>query len=318
MAVAVTSVLLIPRLPFAQEAAPSVGQTAAWPPGAVEKAEGQSIPFSPEMIRRLGERYRAVGMAKEEATTEIAAPNNRRINVTFMPGSATSIINAVKGYPTAISFFDSTGQPWPIAWQTNSNPAAGGGGTSCNNGGGTASGGAGTPPSPATVAQVGFIACTPVKGSNVLEVTPMSFQPRGGLVVTLEGAPKPLTFLLKGGGQSYDADVSVEVAARGPNAKAQIITEPNAPDTGAPYLTALLSGIAPSDAVPMSVTGVSPDDLRAWQLGGHVFIRTRHVLLSPEWTASEHGEGGLTVYALPATPVVLLSLEGRTVSAGLK
>ena len=37
----------------------------------------------------------------------------------------------------------------------------------------------------------------------------------------------------------------------------------------------------------------------------------------PEWTASE-AEAGITVYAVPNTPVVLLSVNGRTVSAELK
>ena len=48
-----------------------------------------------------------------------------------------------------------------------------------------------------------------------------------------------------------------------------------------------------------------------------IFVRTRYTLLSPEWTASE-AEAGLTVYAVPNTPVVLLSVNGRTVSASLK
>ena len=94
--------------------------------------------------------------------------------MSFAPGLATSIINTVKGYPTAVSFFDSTGQPWPIQWDTNSNPAAISGGTNCNaqtNAGG-----------PSAVA-IGFFVCTPTKGSNVLEITPISLAPRGGLVV---------------------------------------------------------------------------------------------------------------------------------------
>ena len=57
--------------------------------------------------------------------------------------------------------------------------------------------------------------------------------------------------------------------------------------------------------------------LRAWRLGRNVYLRTRYTLLSPEWTASE-AEGGTTVYAVPSTPVVLLSVNGRTVSALLK
>lgn len=292
-------------------AAPSLARAQQLP--NQQQGAGQNpndaIPLTPDMIRQLGQRYGATKRAEEEAATQVAAPVNRRVSVSFAPGQATSIIQTVKGYPTALSFFDNTGQPWPIQWDTNSNPAAVAGGTNCN-----ASPNAGGP----AVAAVGFYVCTPVKGSNVLEITPMSLQPRGGLLVTLEGAPKPVSFLLIGGGGRYDADLSVQVAERGPKAKVQIVTQPDAPDTGAPFLTGMLDGVPPADATPLSVSGVSPEDLRAWRLGDRVYLRTRYTLLSPEWTASENGEGGLTVYAVPATPVVLLSADGRTVSASLK
>lgn len=268
-----------------------------------------AIPLTPDMIRELGKRYGDNKRAEEEVTTLQASPVSRRINVSYAPGQTTNIINMVKGYPTALSFFDSTGQPWPIQWDTNSNPAAVAGGTNCN-----ASPGTGGP----AVAAVGFYVCTPVKGSNVLEITPMSLQPRGGLLVTLQNAPKPIAFLLIAGGGRYDADLSVSVADRGPNAKALLVTRLSAPDTGAPFLTGMLEGVPPADAAPLSVTGVSPDELRAWRLGDRVYLRTRYTLLSPEWTASEAGEGGLTVYAVPSTPIVLLSANGQTVSAALK
>jgi len=268
-----------------------------------------AIPLTPEMIEELGRRFNATQRAREEAVTPLAAPLNRQINVSFAPGVATSIVNTVKGYPTAVSFFDSTGQPWPIQWDTNSNPAAVAGGTNCN----TPSSTAGGP----SVAAIGFYVCTPTKGSNVIEITPVSLSPRGGLVVSLESAPKPISFLLVSGRGRYDANLSIHVADRGPHAKVEIMTQPNAPETGAPFLTGMLEGVPPADAVPLSVEGVSPDDLRAWRLGKSVYLRTRYTLLSPEWTASE-AEGGLTVYAVPNTPVVLLSVNGRTVSALLK
>ena len=167
------------------------------------------------------------------------------------------------------------------------------------------------------VAAVGFYICTPTKGSNVIEIIPLSLVPRGGLVVSLDGSPKPLAFLLVGGGGRYDASLSVHVADRGPRARVEIMTQPGAPETGAPYLTGMLQGVPPADAVPLSVEGVSPEGLRAWRLGRAVYLRTRYTLLSPEWTASE-SEGGLTVYAVPNTPIVLLSVGGRTVSARLK
>jgi intracellular multiplication protein IcmK len=173
---------------------------------ARQKAMQNAIPLTPEMILDLGHRYGETQRAREQAATEVAVPINRRIDVTLAPGAATPIVNVVKGYPTAVSFFDSTGQEWPIAWDTNSNPAPGAGGTSCNaanpNQGGL------------SVTAVGFFVCTPVKGSNVLEITPASLNPRGGLIVTLQGAHKPIAFLLIGGGGRYDASISVHVADR--------------------------------------------------------------------------------------------------------
>jgi intracellular multiplication protein IcmK len=290
-------------------AAPASQNFANGNPSAAQKAVQDAIPLTPEMIEELGRRFNATQRAREEAVTPLAVPLNRQINVSFAPGAATSIVNTIKGYPTAVSFFDSTGQPWPIQWDTNSNPAAVAGGTNCNAPNSTAGG--------PSVAAIGFYVCTPTKGSNVIEITPVSLSPRGGLVVSLEAAQKPITFLLVSGGGRYDANLSIHVADRGPHAKVEIMTQTNAPETGAAYLTGMLEGVPPADAVPLSVEGVSPDDLRAWRLGKNVYLRTRYTLLSPEWTASE-AEGGLTVYAVPNTPVVLLSVNGRTVSALLK
>lgn len=277
---------------------------------AADRAEDRALQMTPEMIEELARRYKETKRTTEGAGTEMAVPVNRQVDVSFAPGGATSIINTVKGYPTAVSFFDSTGQPWPVQWDTNSNPAAISGGADCNVQTTGAAGG------PAAMA-VGFFVCAPTKGSNVLEITPVSLVPRGGLVVSLEGAPKPITFLLVTGGGRYDANLSIHVADRGPHAKVEVMTQPGVPDTGAPYLSDLLQGVPPADAVPLDVENVSPDGLRAWRLGRNVYLRTRFTLLSPEWTASE-AEGGTTVYAVPATPVVLLSVNGRTVSALLK
>jgi intracellular multiplication protein IcmK len=226
-------------------------------------------------------------------------PITRSVNATTGPGGAVSIIQAVQGYPTALAFVDSTGQPWPIAWDSNSNPAS-------------ERGGAG-----AAVQAVGFDVHVPVKGSNVLQIAPRSSVPRGGILVNLENAPAPLTFMVVGGRDRYDARVDVRVAGRGPNAKVEIITRPNTPETGAAYLTAMLDGAPPAEAIPLSVTGVSPDDVRAWRMGDKVYLRTQYTVLAPEWTASENGQGGMTIYAIPSTPVVLLSANGRSISARL-
>jgi hypothetical protein len=95
-------------------AAPPAQNFANGNPSAAQKAIQDAIPLTPEMIEELGRRFNATQRAREKAVTPLAAPLNRQINISFAPGAATSIINTVKGYPTAVSFFDSTGQPWPI------------------------------------------------------------------------------------------------------------------------------------------------------------------------------------------------------------
>lgn len=308
---------VLPAGAFAQstglDAGASAQTTASAPNPAAQQAMQNAIPLTPAMIQDLEKRYGDAERAQETGSQLIAAPVSRMVSTSFIPGQPTDIVQTVRGYPTAISFFDSTGQPWPIDWNTSSNAANLNGGSNCNSSS-TAGSSGGSP----SVSTVGFYVCVPVKGSNVIEITPMSLVPRGGLVVSLQNAPKPLSFLLISGQDRYDADLSVHVADRGPNATVLVDTRPGAPVTGAPYLNSMLEGIAPADAVPLSVVGVSPDDVRAWRLGNEDYILTRNTLMSPAWDASESGEGGTTIYAIPSTPVVLLSINDRTVSAELK
>ena len=121
-------------------ASPATAQQSArgarrYPPGQRRGPTSSSaIPLTPGMIRDLGRRVGDNKRAEEEVNTEIASPISRRVNVSFAPGQATSIIRIVKGYPTALSFFDRTGQPWPIEWDTNSNPAGQANNGNCNQG----------------------------------------------------------------------------------------------------------------------------------------------------------------------------------------
>ena len=305
--------LLLAALPSAAGWAQPADQAAA---DAARKAVRDALPISPALIEELAKRFKEDKIIREESVNVIASPISRSVQATFVPGQATNIVQTVKGYPTAVSFFDSTGSPWPIVWDTNSNSAGVSGGASgstssnCNTNGGAA---------PA-VETTGFLTCVPVKGSNVLQITPMSLSPRGGLLVNLQGAPKPLVFLMIGGQDRNDGELSVRVTHRGPNAKMAIDTRPGAPVTGAPYLNGMLAGIAPADARPLQVEGVSPDDVRAWRMGNETYLRLRSpsTLLSPPWNATERGEGDVQIYAFPSTPVVLLTVNGRTVSATLK
>ncbi|GBQ54134.1 type IV secretion protein DotH [Komagataeibacter xylinus] len=277
------------------------------------EAEHEAIPFTPEEILRLGERLKDVRRATEQVGTEFATPNARpAIRVSFAPGQQTSLIFTTKGYPTALSFVDSTGQPWPIAWNTSGNSANPDGSTNCASGKSGAS--AGNP----AVETTGFYTCVPFKGSNTINIEPMSLQPRGGLLVTLQNAPKPVSFLLIAGRGSYDDNLTVRMSEGGPNAREPVDSRPGVPATGEPYMNAMLSGIPPASAVPLAVEGISPDDVHAWRIGNEVYLRTRLHLMTPSSDSMEQGEGGYTLYAFHESPVVLLSDAGRTVSAHIR
>ena len=258
---------------------------------AFDAARRQNIPLTPEMIEQLAHDYGQAQRAREQAQQGgLAVPITRSVNIAIGPGGATPIIQTMQGYPSAIAFMDATGQPWPIVWDTNSNP---------------------------NVSGSGFDVSVPEKGSNVMQIIPRSAVPRGGLLVYLKGASVPLTFMILAGQGRYDARVDARIASRGPNAKVQIITRPDVPEAGAASLTAMLDGTPPAEAIPLVVAGVSPDEVRAWRMGEQIYLRTRYTIISPEWVASEAGEAGVSIYALPSTPIVLLSVDGRSVSARL-
>lgn len=275
------------------------------------RAAAASIPFIPDaLVEELARRLESQRRASERVTNPVLAiPVNRSVNVSLGPGGTTPAVQTVMGYPTSIAFLDATGQPWPIHWDDNSNPAvptAQGGVTNASAGVGVA---------PAVSYGTGFEVTVPVKGGNVLNITTRSPGPRGGLAVMLEGASAPLAFMIMANGQRFDSRLAVMVAGRGPNAKAAAsgggFGRPGGPVTGSAQLTSMLDGVAPAQAVPLGVAGMSPDDIRAWRLGDRIYLRTRAKVVSPQPVAMERGMDGVTIYEIPAVPSVLVSSGGQ-------
>lgn len=232
----------------------------------------------------------------------LAVPVSRSVKISLSPGAQTNIVRIAQDYPASVTFLDETGQPWPIAWDISTNKSG-----SCD------AHGQGQNPA---VRSVGIYACVPEAGSNVLQLTPMSRYAHGGVLVSLKGAPKPVSFMIVAGTGSYDADLTARVAGRGPNAKDAPALEPEAPATGASFLTDMLDGTAPADAVPLTVSGINPDRMRAWKLSHSMYLRTDYRPISPAPTGQE-SEYGVTVYEIPETSKVLLAAGERIVTVSL-
>ena len=280
-----------------------------------------SIPFIPDaLVEELARRLDSQRRASERATNPVlAVPVNRSVNVSLGPGGTTPAVQTVMGYPTSIAFLDSTGQPWPIHWDVGSNPSVP---APSPVPGGVTNASAGVGVAPAVSYGTGFDIDVPVKGGNVLNITTRSPGPRGGLAVMLEGASAPLSFMIMANGQRFDSRLAVMVTGRGPNAKAQApgagFGRPGDPVTGSAQLTSMLDGVAPARAVPLGVSGMSPDDIRAWRLGDKVYLRTRAKVVSPQPVATERGMDGVAIYEIPAVPVVLVSSGGQLASIHLQ
>ncbi|ETC99442.1 MULTISPECIES: DotH/IcmK family type IV secretion protein [Asaia] len=226
----------------------------------------------------------------------IGLPVHRTVTVSLTSGGAINILNLAQGFATAISFIDSTGEPWPIEYNANSNSSGG-----CRNGP-TGQQNAGQ-----AVMITGASSCIPAPGSNVLQIQPDSKYPRGNLIVTLKGAPKPLVFQWIAGPGAYDADLTFRIRERGPNAKADLSGVSDMPLTGTADLNSFGDGTPPAEAMPLDVRNISADDVQAWKYRGHYYLRTRYELQSPGPTSGFRLTGGAGwVYELPITPVLYL------------
>ncbi|WP_259650136.1 DotH/IcmK family type IV secretion protein [Gluconacetobacter diazotrophicus] len=236
----------------------------------------------------------------------LAVPVSRSITIPLTPGAQTNIIRIAKGFPASITFVDDTGQPYPIAWDIMTNKAGG-----CD-----PSGQQGGGPNGPSVRAVGISACVPEAGSNVLQLTPVSRYPTGGVLVSLKGAPKPISFLIVAGTGSYDADLTARVLWKGPNAKDAPNPEADMPATGDKVLSDIVDGSPPADAVPLAVSGVSPDRLRAWRYANAIYLRTNYQQVSPAPMASET-EYGTHVYRIPPTSRILVEDQDRMIPVKL-
>ncbi len=283
------------------------------------QAAAASIPFIPDaLVEDLARRLDSQRRRSEAVTNPVlAVPVNRSVNVSLGPGGTTPAVQTVMGYPTSIAFLDSTGQPWPIHWDENSNPSVPAPATP----GGVTNASAGVGVAPAVSYGTGFDVSVPVKGGNVLNITTRSPGPRGGLAVMLEGASAPLAFVLMANNQRFDSRLAVMVAGRGPNARAQAsggFGRPGEPVTGAAQRLSMLDGVAPAQAVPLGVSGLSPDDIRAWRLGDRIYLRTRARVVSPQPVGREFGMDGVAIFEIPAVPSVLVTAGGQLVPIHLQ
>ena len=246
---------------------------------AFEQILNNLLPLKPDQIREL---RRQIDITDRAAADPVRPeqPSVSSLDVSLGPGGAPPEIRTASGRVTALSFYDVTGAPYPVSAVVVGNPSL-------------------------------FQVEAPIPEGNLVTITPLAPYAEGNMVITLLDQSVPILVKLLAGTEVVDYRLDMRVAARGPLAAAPIQFVDSSPQVGSPLISSFLDGLPPETAEPVAL---DQPGLSAWRLNNALYLRTRMTLLSPAWSNSAAGAGGLKVYVVPDVPVILASDNGRLVS----
>ncbi len=246
------------------------------------------LPLRPEEIRRFLEIYDEVKQASNTPVYPYPKQESKVQEISLDPADPPQVIKLATGHVTHVAFYDATGAKWPIAnvaWAGN------------------------------------FEFNYPEKdeGGSTLRIIPMSDFAYGNMIVTFSKLQTPAIFTLQAQREMVHVRYDGILPEPGPFAKPSLIGKSPGPATtsGSVQVVSVLDGTPPQSASQMDVKGVDTRT-KAYNLGGEVYLRTPHTLISPAWSESASSGDGINVYVIKNTPVVLLSEKGKIIRAFLE
>ncbi len=239
------------------------------------------FPMTPQMVRD----YRDAFDTNEDSTLRRPFPKiiDDAALVSLEPGEQPIELYVAPGLASVVGFHDAAGKPWPIRQFVLGN------GTGF------------------TVAQLG-------ENSSALAVSPLVRIGWTNLVVALAGEETPVVLKILTDGERAHFRRSIQIMKFGPASDGESGRPADTlPQPGDKQMIAALTGVGlPETAVRVPVAGV---DARAWKVGQNILVRSKDTLLSPGWTASLAGPGGIRAYRLNAVSTLLFSVNGKIVRA---
>ena len=247
---------------------------------AMEDALRQVFPMDPDMIRRYRKAFEQTETAIRE--TPEPAPMITTDLVSLDPGAQPPLLVTAPGVASVIAVIDIAGNPWPVT---------------------------GFIAGDAALVQVTSLG----PGSNALAVSPLARLGTTNLVLTLQGADTPVSLRIRIDRTQAHFRHDIQIALPGPNTDLTVTHVPDIPRAGDGLLLAALTGTGmPDGARALAVEGV---DASVTEYGGHLYVRSGHNLLSPSWTGSMAGAGGIRVYRIEPAASLLFSVNGRVTRA---
>lgn len=201
--------------------------------------------------------------------------------VDLSPGATPPVIRVATGVGATVNFVDAGGNPWPITFANNFHAEA------------------------ATITQM---------APHVLSVAANSPHLRGSVGVMLNGLTTPVNFIVTPAQDATDYRVDLLIPGMSPDAPPMVGAIQSRPDIAAGNLSDYLYGATPAGATRLEVKGVGTNDTttRAWQdKNGNLVLRTSARVVSPGWYDMLPALDGTSVYQLPSSPVVRVSVNGK-------
>jgi intracellular multiplication protein IcmK len=242
-----------------------------------ENVVKKQFPLTPEQITKL----REVMQDTQRAAGAPLAPPTPTVSsqtVSLAPGTVPPVIRLATGYVSSIVFVDETGQSWPIVGYSIGNPSA--------------------------------FNVQWDQTSNVLMMQGVGAYQSGNLAVQLAGLSMPVMVTIVNDQKVVDYRVDLRLQGRGPNARASLMSDA-VPGAADPLLLNLLEGIPPQGSEALTIKG---GDAQGWLLNNTIYLRTRLTILSPGWNSTMTSPDGMRAYELNATPMILASDQGQTVT----
>lgn len=263
--------------------APSQNTEALKNARAFEMLTEEVLPLSPDQIQRLRRYYDATLEAKATPPKAPPTPNFSTTKVQLDPGSAPPIIRLATGFISSLVFVDACGEPWKISAYSIGDPD-------------------------------NFNIQWDQKG-NTLFIQSKKQYSHGNLAVRLWELDTPVMITLVSGQKNVDYRVDLHIPERSPDCKPPVIDTPFETAANAnPLLMNLLDGIPPKGSTKLGVLGGYG---HAWLVDNKIYFRTKLTVLSPAWVASVSSPDGTHVYELMMTPLIVASLDGKTVDIKL-
>jgi intracellular multiplication protein IcmK len=248
---------------------------------AFKELLNKTFPLKPDQIVEIHRQLDRSQLAVHTSPNPPPQPTSSTLTVDLSPGAPSPIVRLATGFVTSLNFVDSSGKPWPVMDYSLGNPT-------------------------------GFNIKWDSK-TNALFIQSTKEHISGNMAVRLANLDTPIMISLVTGQKDVDYRLDLIVPGSGPNADAAVV-DSSLPQGAAPSLLNALDGVPPTGSIELNI----PKEFgRVWAYNGKLLFRTKLTLLSPAWSGSVSSPDGTRVYELMQTPLILASLNGKTIKIEL-